>query len=90
MSKLHAAERNALPSGDFGVPSKRALPIEDKAHAQKALQLGPRAVKSGSITPSEMAHVRKLVHERYGVGGDSESKERKSGTENAREEKSEM
>lgn len=35
MSKLTAAERNALPNSDFAGPN-RSYPVEDKAHAANA------------------------------------------------------
>lgn len=36
MARLTAKQRNALPSSDFAVPSKRAYPINDASHAANA------------------------------------------------------
>ena len=65
MAVLHAAARRALNSSKFGVPGKRALPINDEEHARKALQLGPRAVSHGTITPGEFASAKAKVHRDY-------------------------
>lgn len=39
MAKLKAAQRHSLRSSTFAVPSRRAYPINDKAHARAALRL---------------------------------------------------
>lgn len=38
MARLNARARKALPAGDFAGPG-RSFPMEDKAHAEKAVQL---------------------------------------------------
>ena len=38
MSRLDAKQRKSLPSGDFAGPG-RSFPMEDKEHAEKAVQL---------------------------------------------------
>lgn len=60
MASLTTAERNRLPSSDFGIPSKRAYPIENKAHARAALA---RASKYAS--PSQQKQIRERVHRKY-------------------------
>lgn len=39
MAKLSASKRHGLRSSTFAVPSRRAYPIPDKAHARAALRL---------------------------------------------------
>jgi hypothetical protein len=39
MAKLTAKKRRGLRSTQFAVPSRRAFPIHDKAHARAALRL---------------------------------------------------
>jgi len=56
MAKLHAKERNAIPTSEFAGPD-RSYPIEDKNHARNAL-----ARASGK--PIE-ARIRAAVHRRY-------------------------
>ena len=65
MAKLDDADRKAIPTNDFAVPSKApgpgSYPIEDRAHAVNAL-----ARSSGK--PVE-ATVRRAVEKKYpGVG----------------------
>ena len=56
--KLTSDARSELQSSAFALPSKRAFPIEDKPHAQKALQLVGRSVAAGNTTPAEAALVK--------------------------------
>lgn len=56
MAKLSSAQRNALPASKFAGPG-RSFPVNDKVHAQKAIQLAPRAVKAGSITPAQETNI---------------------------------
>jgi hypothetical protein len=65
MSKLNSAMRGALKPSQFGVPGKRALPVNDEEHARKALQLGPRAVEHGTVTPGEFAATKAKVAREY-------------------------
>lgn len=49
MPKLTAAGRKALPNNQYAGPN-RSYPVNDKVHAQKAIQLAPRGVKAGNIS----------------------------------------
>jgi len=60
MAELTTKKRNALPSKSFAIPSKRAYPIEDIAHARNALA---RVAAFG--TEAEKAQVRTAVYKRY-------------------------
>jgi len=64
MSKLSSAQRNSLPDSAFAGPN-RSLPINDATHARKALQLGPRAVKSGSISRGAFVKAKATVHKKF-------------------------
>lgn len=71
MSTLSASQRKALPSSDFGVPSKAgsakgkaasgSFPMPDKAHARAAL----RFIKNAS--PADRARIRAKARS-MGVG----------------------
>ena len=61
MSKLSSAARKELAPGKFAGPN-RSFPIEDKVHAEKALQLEPRAEAAGHLTPEQGARVKRLAH----------------------------
>jgi len=58
MGVLKSAQRNKLPGSSFALPGKRAFPVNDAVHAEKALQLVGRSVKAGNTTPAEAAEVR--------------------------------
>lgn len=63
MSKLQAAQRNALPSSDFAGPD-RSYPIPDRSHARNAI-----ARASQHASPELLAKIRAHVHAKYpGIG----------------------
>ncbi len=57
MAKLSAKDRAKLPASAFAGPGK-SFPIEDKIHAQKALQLVGRSVKAGNTTAAQAAVIK--------------------------------
>ena len=59
MTKLTAAERNAIPPEDFAGPNK-SYPINDDNHARNALA---RVSQHG--TPALQARVRSAVKRKY-------------------------
>lgn len=59
MSKLTAAQRNALPQSQFALPGGR-YPINDANHARAALS---RAAANAS--PAQQAEIRSAVHRKY-------------------------
>ena len=80
---LSAADRRKMPSGEFALPGKGegpggkgsgAYPIEDEAHARAALSRG-----AANASPSELATIRRKVHERYpdmAISGGDKAKRR--------------
>jgi len=60
MASLTTKMRNNLPNSAFAIPSQRAYPIMDRAHAIDALA---RVAANG--TPQEKAQVRAAVRRRY-------------------------
>lgn len=63
MTKLTTERRDAIPSGDFGLPGRR-YPLNDANHARNALS---RAAQNAS--PAEQAEIRAKVHAKYpGIG----------------------
>ena len=64
MAVLTSSTRKKMPRSEFALPGGR-YPIEDKEHARKALQLGPRSVAKGNTTPAEMSEIREKVHAKY-------------------------
>ena len=57
MAKLDAAERRALPKGDFALPGRR-FPINDRAHAANAKARATQMVKRGKLSASSAARIR--------------------------------
>ena len=60
MGLLSTKSRKALPKSAFGMPARRAYPLEDASHARNALA---RVSQHGS--PSEKAKVRAAVKRKY-------------------------
>jgi hypothetical protein len=60
MGTLTTKQRKAIPKKEFAIPSKKAYPIENPAHARNALA---RVAQHG--TPAEKAQVRAAVHRKY-------------------------
>lgn len=57
MSKLSAKDRAAIPSSQFGLPGKRAYPVEDKTHAANAKARATQQVKAGNLSPADKAKI---------------------------------
>lgn len=57
MPKLTAKRRNALPKKAFGEPSKRAYPMNDRAHASNAKSRASHQVKAGNLSPGERSRI---------------------------------
>jgi len=60
MAELSAAQRNKMGKQTFAIPSRRAYPINDMAHARNALA---RVAQHG--TPAEKRQVRAAVTKKY-------------------------
>jgi hypothetical protein len=71
MAKLDAKERKKLPKGDFGLPGKRAYPMEDKSHAKNAKSRASEMEKKGKLS---MASKEKIDAKADKVLGKSKKK----------------
>jgi hypothetical protein len=58
MSKLKAAQRNSLPSSEFGMPKERKYPMPDKNHARVAKSYASKEVHAGKLSASAAAKIR--------------------------------
>ncbi len=76
MARLSASQRRSLPSKDFALSGRR-FPIEDKAHAEAAERLAPRAEKAGSITAAQERKVISKAHKAFHRGTQSGSRKAK-------------
>lgn len=52
MGKLKALKRKELPKNEFGLPSERKYPVNDKAHAVNAKARATQMVKKGKLSKS--------------------------------------
>lgn len=66
---LSAKERQSMPKSEFALPGKGegpkgagsgSYPIPDEAHARAALSRG-----AANASPSELAEIRRKVHEKF-------------------------
>lgn len=57
MAKLNAAKRNALPAKDFGIPSERKYPVNDRTHAALAKGRAAQQAARGTITGGQKAAI---------------------------------
>ena len=53
MSKLTKDERDNLPDSEFGLPEKRAYPVDTKARARNAKARATQELERGLLTPEE-------------------------------------
>lgn len=58
MSKLKAAQRNALPASEFGLPKQRKYPMPDRTHAADAEGRATQQVKKGRLSPAVAARIK--------------------------------
>jgi hypothetical protein len=63
MSVLNAAQRQAIPSSQFGLPGKRAYPMPDRAHAANA-----KARAAQFASPAERATIDAKANRILGKG----------------------
>jgi hypothetical protein len=59
MTKLNTAARRRLPASDFAEPTKRAYPVEDKAHARNAKARASQAANAGRMSKAEERKIDK-------------------------------
>ncbi len=57
MAKLTTATRKKIPKGEFGLPGKRAYPMEDKSHARNAKARASEMENKGKLSPSAKAKI---------------------------------
>lgn len=64
MAKLTTAGRKAIAASQFALPGRR-FPIEDANHARNALARAAQGVKTGTLSASEAATIRRKVHAKF-------------------------
>ena len=57
MAKLTTEKRKKIPKGEFGLPGKRAYPMEDKAHARNAKARASEMEHKGKLSAGSKAKI---------------------------------
>ena len=57
MAILSNRMRAKLPKADFGLPGRRAYPVEDRAHAINAKARATQQEEKGNLSPSQKAAI---------------------------------
>jgi hypothetical protein len=60
--KLTAAKRRRIPSRQFALPARRALPIEDHGHAVAAASRLEQMRKRGTVSPAEYRRAKAAIN----------------------------
>lgn len=79
MARLTAAARKRLPAKDFGEPSKRKFPMEDKAHARDAKARASEEERKGKISKGTERAIdrkadKKLGNAKKGAGANAKKR----------------
>jgi hypothetical protein len=53
MTKLTTTKRKKIPKNEFGLPSKKKYPMEDREHAANAKSRAAQMVKKGKLSASD-------------------------------------
>ncbi|MDE7539069.1 hypothetical protein [Gluconobacter sphaericus] len=64
MSHLTQEERDALPDSAFGLPEKRAYPLDTRARASNAKARATQEYKRGLLTMEERDRIDKAADQR--------------------------
>jgi hypothetical protein len=73
MAKLHAAQRNAIPSSKFGLPGQRKYPMPDKSHAANAKARASQQEHAGRLSAGQKAEIDAKANRVLGKTGKSMS-----------------
>lgn len=57
MATLTTQRRNKLMPAQFGLPGKRAYPLNDKSHAANAKARATQQERAGNLSPSQKAEI---------------------------------
>jgi len=63
---MKAKQRNALPSGSFGLPAKRKYPVDTPARAANAKARASQQKNAGSLSAAEQAQIDAAANKKLG------------------------
>ncbi|CAM2142653.1 DUF3008 family protein [Pararobbsia alpina] len=70
MAKLTTKARKAMPAKEFGLPGKKAYPMEDASHAANAKARASQAVNAGRMSKSTESKIDAKADRVMGKRGD--------------------
>ncbi|MBL4800228.1 MAG: hypothetical protein JKY50_22760 [Oleispira sp.] len=56
-NKLNKSTRDAMPKKEFGLPNKKAYPVEDRGHAQAAKFYAAKEYRAGKLSKKEYEQI---------------------------------
>lgn len=68
MSKITTKQRKALPKSEFGLPGRRAYPVDTKARAANAKARASQMVSKGKLSSSAKAKIDAKANKVLGKG----------------------
>jgi len=66
MATLTSKARNKLAKASFGLPGKRAYPMEDASHARNALARASQQRNAGNLSESAYKRIVAKAHRKLG------------------------
>jgi hypothetical protein len=67
--KLSELARKAIPKSEFGLPGKRAYPVNDRSHAANAKARASQQYNAGKLSASGKAKVDAAANRKLGKRG---------------------
>jgi hypothetical protein len=68
MAELDTNKRDKIPDSKFGLPEKRAYPVEDKAHARNAKARASQQAKAGKLSKADEKKIDRKADKVLGKG----------------------
>jgi hypothetical protein len=68
MAKLTTKARKAIPQSEFGLPSQRKYPMENRSHAANAKARATQMVAKGKLSSGAAARIRAKANAILGKG----------------------
>lgn len=68
MSKLNSTKRDKIPTKEFGLPSERKYPLNDKAHAANAKARASQMEAKGKLSSSAKEKIDAKANKFLGKG----------------------
>jgi hypothetical protein len=64
---LNAERRKQMPKSAFGIPNKRAFPMNDPTHARMAISGATRSERAGNISASTAERIKSEARGKLGA-----------------------